>query len=126
VHVTANVTASAASAPVRPAPREAIGSSDDAGAQTAPSTLAEERALVERGRAALARRDGVSALEAFREHARKFPSGQLEEERDALVVQALGLAGHPDEARQKARQFEQRYPQSVFWPRVEETLRQLP
>ncbi len=97
----------------------------DASPRPGRTTLTEERAIVERGRAALARRDGVSSLEALREHRRQFPSGQLAEERDALLVQALAVAGHPDDARQKAREFNAKYPQSVFAGGVDETLRQL-
>jgi hypothetical protein len=90
------------------------------------STLSQERALVERARAAIARRDGLSALEALTEHERAFPNGKLAEERDALFVQALALAGRSDDARRRALQFESRYPTSMFAGRVDATLRELP
>jgi hypothetical protein len=90
------------------------------------STLSQERALVERARAAVARRDGLSALEALTEHERTFPDGKLAEERDALVVQALALAGRSDDARRRGLQFESRYPGSIFTGRVDATLRELP
>jgi len=90
------------------------------------STLAEERALVERARAALARRDGVSALEALRLHEQQFPSGQLAEEREALEVHALALAGHTESARRKAAAFLARHPTSLFGGQVEAIVRQLP
>ena len=90
------------------------------------STIAEERGLVERARAALVRRDGVSALIALREHAQKFPKGQLAEERDALEVQALAVAGHTEDARTKARMFDARHPGSIFAPQIDAIARELP
>ena len=89
------------------------------------SMLAAERAIVERGRNALGRRAALSALEAFRDHTREYPGGQLAEERDALQVEALALAGRSDDARRKAAEFSRRYPESVFAARVAEVLRQL-
>lgn len=89
------------------------------------SSLAEERALVERARAALGRRDSLSALEALAEHGRTFADGKLAEEREALLVQALAANGRADDARRKAAAFRARYPQSVFGTRVDATIREL-
>lgn len=88
-------------------------------------TPTEERALIERGRAALARRDWLSALEALRERDKAYPQGALREERDALEVQALALAGRSDDARSKARAFLKRYPGSVFTLKIESLEREL-
>jgi hypothetical protein len=74
----------------------------------------------------MARRDGLSALEALTEHERAFPNGKLAEERDALFVQALALAGRFADARRRGLQFESRYPSSIFSARVDATLRDLP
>jgi RNA polymerase sigma-70 factor (ECF subfamily) len=46
--------------------------------------LASERALVQRGRRALSVGDVPAALEAFAEHAQRFPAGQSVAERDEL------------------------------------------
>jgi hypothetical protein len=50
----------------------------------------------------------------------------LTEEREALAVKALLLAGRDDEARQRAARFRERYPQSLFLPALEAKLRALP
>jgi hypothetical protein len=78
------------------------------------NALAQERALIEAARSAVARRDGASALAATERHARAFPAGQLAEERSALAVQALALAGRSGEAKERAAQFRKNYPNSVF------------
>jgi hypothetical protein len=82
-------------------------------------SLTRERALVETARSAVARGDGSAALQATSEHARTFPNGRLVEEREALAVQALVLAGRRDEARARAERFRQRYPNGLFLPVVD-------
>jgi hypothetical protein len=81
-------------------------------------SLREERALLERARAALADDDAAGALAAVERHARRFPDGQLVEERDSLRVRALAAAGDRDEARRRADEFARRYPESLFLPSV--------
>jgi hypothetical protein len=132
--VTSGLGATSASrrtSPTAPAPEPApsptnAGSATTGGIDSVRTTLAEERSLVERGRAAIARRDAVSALEALSDHERTFPSGVLAEERDALRIQALALAGRGADARRRAREFAERHPNSVFLGRVDETVRALP
>lgn len=102
------VTASVA-AP-RPAPREA-GS--------------RERALLERARSALARRDAAEALEALALAKKVAPQGRLAEERDALEIRALYAAGRAAEARAAIEPFRRRYPESIFRPVVEAVARAL-
>lgn len=80
--------------------------------------LAEERALVEQGRASLARGDLFRALEAVESHAKRYPRGQLEEEREALWVQALLASGDRAAAKKKAAAFKARFPESMLWPVV--------
>lgn len=81
--------------------------------------LAEERRLLESARAELARGSAARALELLEEHRRRFPSGRLSEEREALVVRALASAGRVDEARARAEAFHARYPRSVLRPAVD-------
>jgi hypothetical protein len=64
--------------PSAPAPR-----SDREPTTPRADRLAEELALVDPGRKALARGDHAAALELFDEHARRFPDGALAPERDA-------------------------------------------
>jgi outer membrane protein assembly factor BamD (BamD/ComL family) len=61
-----------------------------------------------------------AALAPLAEHARRFPSGRLVEEREALRVQALAKLGRVAEARQVAQAFRARFPRSVLLPRVGE------
>jgi outer membrane protein assembly factor BamD (BamD/ComL family) len=89
------------------------------------SALAEERAGVETARAAVARKDGLSALEALRRVGQKFPGGQLAEEAAALEIEALALLGRSEDARNRSKQFINRYPDSLFRPRVERTIEAL-
>ncbi len=123
----AAVAASASSSPAQ------VPAAPDAGSAEAvdeiaarPSTLKEERTLLDQARSALARRDGVSALEALTEHGRKFGGGKLAEEREALLVEALVARGRFADARRNARAFEAKYPHSVFLNRVEQIVSDLP
>lgn len=93
-------------------------------ASAAPSTssdvdLASERALVDRARTALQRRQAESALEALDAHAARFPRGRLAEEREALAVQALAQAGRAADAKRRADAFRKAYPNSIFGPAVD-------
>jgi len=102
------------------APAEAGGAPDElarrAGRATAPSP--DELLLLQGARAAVAASDFATARTALQEHARRFPSGQLTEEREALRVKTLIGLGRPQEARQAARAFEARFPGSVLGPAV--------
>ncbi|HZS42236.1 MAG TPA: hypothetical protein VFF06_35645 [Polyangia bacterium] len=88
--------------------------------------LPAERALLEQGRAALGHGDAARALAAVERHQRKFPRGQLAEERESLWIRALVAAGEPDAARERAADFRARYPRSIFLPVVEATVKPLP
>jgi hypothetical protein len=81
-------------------------------------SLKEERALLGRAQAALGDDDAAGAMAAVERHARRFPDGQLAEERDSLRVRALAAAGDRDEARRRAGEFARRYPRSLFLPSV--------
>jgi hypothetical protein len=86
---------------------------------TTDTALAAERSLLEVARTALSRGDTASALASLDEHVKKFPGGQLTEEREALYVQALARAGRLDEAKARAAKFAKRFPQSMLLPVVE-------
>jgi hypothetical protein len=91
-------------------------SADRVTAPTRPtrSTDDDDSALVERARVALLRRAPADALAAVEEHARRFPRGQLAEEREALAVQCLAALGRGDDARTRAEVFHRRFPQSAL------------
>jgi hypothetical protein len=66
--------------------------------ETARSPIELERLLVEQATAALGRGKGEDALAACREHATRFPSGQLAEEREIVAIRALMLLGRRADA----------------------------
>lgn len=94
----------------------------DAGVAARDIALSEERGLIEVARTSLARRDSARALQAISEHANRFPSGQLAEEREVLWVQALAASGDLAGARKKAAEFQRRFPESMLQPAVDAAL----
>ena len=94
------------------APTQSTGGSDTG--TPPPSTLSAERTLLSRAQSALARGRPDEVMEAVDAHARRFPDGQLAEERRALAIQALMRQGRRDEARRRAREFLEDYPNSIF------------
>jgi hypothetical protein len=103
-------------ATLRPAPTAAEPS----------EALAAERLLIDEARAELASGDPNAALVRLQEHARRYPHGRLDEEREALAVQALVQAGRYDAARARAFQLRARWPTSVFLPAVDTTIQSIP
>jgi hypothetical protein len=85
--------------------------------------LAEEQALVDTARAALARGRAGDALRTADEHARRFPAGKLSEERENLAIQALAFLGRRDEATARAARFHKRYPGSLYGGTLDELLK---
>ncbi|HEX6836980.1 MAG TPA: outer membrane protein assembly factor BamD [Polyangia bacterium] len=82
------------------------------------SDLAAERSLLTDARSALQSGDTARALTILTAHARRFPRGQLAEERDALEIVALARAGDQPRARARAEEFVRRHPHSLFLPSV--------
>ncbi|MHB1847258.1 MAG: hypothetical protein ACYCWW_20735 [Deltaproteobacteria bacterium] len=87
------------------------------------ASLAAERSLIAQARSALQRGAPTDALSALAAHARQFPEGRLEEEREALRVQALVALGDRPGAERAAAEFARNYPQSLMRPAVEAALR---
>ncbi len=83
------------------------------------SDLAAERALLTDARAAMQAADAPRALAILDDHARRYVDGQLAEEREALRVAALWLAGDHDGARRSAHEFARHHPDSLFLPSVQ-------
>jgi hypothetical protein len=84
--------------------------------------LADERAVLEVARTALARGRPAEAVDALKRHAERFPTGQLAEERDFLWVQCQASAGELAAARERARAFRAAYPRSMMLPALDEVL----
>jgi hypothetical protein len=78
-----------------------------------------ELELLQRAHAAFTRRDFSLALTLVAERTRRFPRGQLAEQREALRVRSLAGSGHADEAHRAAAAFAVRFPRSVLLSRVE-------
>jgi hypothetical protein len=89
-----------------PAPAEMPGAS-----------VATDAELLQRARAALAN-SPVLALALTREHAARFSSSPLTEERQALSIEALARLGRRSEARQGLSAFEETFPRSPYRRRL--------
>jgi len=86
-------------------------------------SLAAERDLLDRARRKLASGEPDPALGFLEQHARRFPRGQLSEEREAMWVNVLALLGRDREARARGRAFEERFPGSLMGSSVRAALR---
>ena len=82
----------------------------------------DELHLLQQARAAVAREDFAAATLLLAEHARRFKTGRLAEEREALRVRSLTGLGHRDDASRAAADFVARFPRSPLLP----TVRQMP
>lgn len=100
--------------------REAPVSSDAGPSRARPrgDDVDAERLWLERAEAAFGRGDAAAALNALEVHRRRFPNAALREERDALHVRALYLAGRRAEGDTEAARFRARYPNSVFYAQI--------
>lgn len=112
--VSGAVAVAPPSASVEP-PRAVRGASES-------DAFASEFDLLARAQAAYTRHDFSRALGLVGEHARRFPSGHLAEEREALRVRSLLGSGRRDDAERAASAFARRFPRSVLLPRVAEAL----
>ncbi|MGH7434423.1 MAG: hypothetical protein ACRENE_01980 [Polyangiaceae bacterium] len=131
-------TSGASRAPVEPAPPPAVppvappGSAGGAPrhpARTevpAVSPLRAEREVLDRARSSLSEGDAAGALALLDRHASEFPQALLAEEREALAVQSLVIAGRYDDARGRAARFRAAWPGSLFLPAVDASLASIP
>ena len=97
----------------RPAPSQPSPSSD----------LTEETRLLAQARGRLRAGSPRQALPALTEHARRFPNGQLTEDRIALQAQTLCEAGDVKAGLQKAAALRKAFPSSSHLPRVHRACR---
>lgn len=90
------------------------------------SQLAAERTLLDEARAALVQEAPERAIGLLNQHARRFPTAILGEERDAMQVEALVDAGRSSEARARADAFRVQRPNSLFLGTVESAIASIP
>ncbi|HEY5958288.1 MAG TPA: hypothetical protein VIV60_17105 [Polyangiaceae bacterium] len=80
--------------------------------------LIEEMQLLRRAERAIRANNGLVALSLLQTLERRFPKGQLLEEREAASVMAHCETDPPDSARPAANRYLQRHPSSVYVDRV--------
>jgi hypothetical protein len=85
-------------------------------------TLGEERGLLDRARQDIAQGLLAQAGALLERHAAEFPSGQLSEEREALVIRLLVREGREGEARVRATRFRKLHPRSIQLPGIDDAL----
>lgn len=90
------------------------------------SQLAAERTLLDEARAAIVQGAPEHAIELLKQHAARFPSAILGEEREAMQVEALAAAGRTAEARARADAFRTQRPNSLFLRTVESAIASIP
>ena len=115
---------SPSSVPQNPHPPGASASQEaSVGAVSRESAYDIELRLLGPAHDAVARHDFGGALSSLDEHRRRFATGKLAEERDALRIRAMVGLGQHDQARRAASAFRGDYPNSVLLPLVERVLR---
>jgi hypothetical protein len=87
-------------------------------APRATSDLEGEARLLEQADADLRRGDASAALLRLTEHAEKYPTGALREEREGIRVVALCRAGREAEGKAAAQRFLARSPRSALATRI--------
>jgi hypothetical protein len=98
-----------------PAPR-----AHDARGRETDRSVAAEVAILRRVSDALRAGDAKGALAGVDEHARRFPSGALAEERDMERIVALCALGRRDDATRATLRFTRAYPSSSHDARIRE------
>jgi hypothetical protein len=86
------------------------------------ANIFDELRLLESAQKSEARGDFVAALAVTTDHERRYPAGQLCEEREVLQLRALVGLGRGSEARQAAAQFRRNYPRSILLRTLDEML----
>ncbi len=76
--------------------------------------LTREHQLLESARSALLHGSVESAISWLATHAVEFPQGRLEEEREALWIQALRARASFAQADEKLRRFNEKFPKSLL------------
>lgn len=98
-------------------PKAARAAAPQPGA-AATSNLTQETRLLARARARLRAGSPADALPPLAEHARRFPDGQLTEDRLVLQAQALCESGDVEAGSKQASALRKAFPRSSHLPRV--------
>jgi hypothetical protein len=85
-------------------------------------SLKGEAELLNKAHRALAT-DPSTALAIAREHAKRYPRGQLAAERELLLVQALVKLGRRSEAEARGRELREAAPNNIYEERLDTVLR---
>jgi hypothetical protein len=104
--------------PVPVAPETAPSASSTARPSHARRSDEAELELLRAAHSAYKAHNFANALVLVGEHARRFPSGLLAEQREALRVRSLAGAGRTDDARRAAAAFATHFPRSVLVPKL--------
>ena len=102
-------------APARPRPHAAVRPLAE---PAAPSSLAEETAMIDGARAALHGGDASGALGALDDYRARFPAGALTGSATIVRIEALVHLGRRDEARELAARFVAHNPRSPLVDRA--------
>ena len=107
-----------------PVPQDKPGSagSEPSNSNERASQLLRETALLEQARAALRAGSTGQAWQTLEQWAAEFPSGQLNQEREALAIELLWRSGRRDLASTRIRAFERAYPKSAHAARLKALL----
>ncbi len=105
------------SASAVPAKPSAAAKTTDSTHKPAPS----EASLLQAAQSAL-KTDPHRALALVDEHRRLYPNGALAQEREVIAIEALSRLGRTEQAREKAKDFKQRYPDSAHESKVGATV----
>jgi hypothetical protein len=81
-------------------------------------TPESELSLLKRAREA-SQANPAQALIITSQHAKLYPGGALEQEREVIAIDALLRLGKQAEAAQRAKQFQERYPGSAHARRLD-------
>jgi len=85
------------------------------------ATSPDEFALLRAARQAVAGQP-ERALSLTEEHAQRFPSGMLAQEREAIAIEALAKLGREAQAQSRAHTFLKAHPGSPYRPRIDAAL----
>jgi hypothetical protein len=99
----------------RPAVAAPVDRNDDA--------LMEQSAQLLSARRALAGGNLERARQILRQHARRWPRGALEQEREILLIDTIAASGDQTDARRRAERFLQRHPDSTHAATARQHLR---
>jgi len=122
VPVVPPATSAAADPKPPPAEPRAAKTKSAQPAKSPADVYAMELRVLQPAQQAVARKDFASALAAVAEHQRRFPSGKLAEEREALRVKALLGLGRSEDAQRAGAGFQKRFPRSALVGRMDRML----